>query len=158
VLLNFSRVYSQASDTLEGDLFFGFWRYGSLYKQDKKTIKWIEDLSKNNRRDTLQSNTQDILRIYDVLKKEEMLYFPYVQVCLDNDSIVRLYFQKKDYKKIQVNKLNDLIEKEEKVRMIFQVRELGQGLYYCEKLMSLNRIKGKTRIRPTKFAIEDYPR
>ncbi len=146
----------QQAKTISGDLYFGFWRYGSFYKQPKKTIKWIEKLSLTTQRDTLDETQQNILRIYDDLKREKLLYAPYIQMILPNDSIVRVYFKKEEYRKIRKNKIDDLQEKMEKVTFNFEVRKIGKDLYYCEKIISMNRIKGQTFPRQTKFKLEDY--
>lgn len=142
---------------VEGDLYFGLWRYGSLYKQPENLCQLMEKLSHSNRRDTMDATTMDMLRIYDVLEKEKLLYAPYVQLKLDNDSIVRIYFKMKDYKRINKFKLDDLLKTKEKVRIELKGRSLDEDLIYCKKLISVNREKGQTLQIPRKFAIEDYP-
>ncbi len=158
-LLLFTSISCTQNTTVKGDLYFGLWRYGSFYKQPKKVVKGIEDLvhAEPEKRDSFDLSTKEILRIYDVLQKENLLYAPYVQLKLDNDSIVRIYFQKKDYRKIRKYKLADLLENKEKIRIELEGREMGEGLIYCEKLVTVSIIEGQTFCIPRKFAIEDYP-
>lgn len=145
------------NDTVKGDLYFGLWRYGSFYKQPEKLIQRIEEISKSEQRDSLDKTTQDILRIYDILKFENLLYAPYVQLKINNDSILRVYFDKKDYKKIRKYKLKELQTKEMKVFIELKGKKIGDGLIYCEELITVSTLKGQTYEVPRKFAIEDYP-
>jgi len=149
--------FGQNTEQINGDLYFGLWRYGSFYKQPKKVIEWVDNLSTTTRRDTLDKTSQNILRIYDDLKKEELLYNPYIQMILPNDTVVRIYLLERDYRKIRKNKIDDLQEKNEKVTLELEVKQIGSGLYYCEKIINMNRIQGKTFGRQSKFKIEDYP-
>ena len=84
------------------------------------------------------------------------MYAPYIQIISSNDSVVRIYFKNAEYRKIRKNKIDDLQEKNEKVTFNFAVRQIGKDLYYCEKMVSMNRIKGQTFPRQTKFKMEDY--
>jgi hypothetical protein len=158
LLFSFISIYSfcQNKDTINGDLYFGFFRYGSFYKQPKKIINWVESLSKSTQKDTLDKTQKDFLRIYEDLKREKLLYAPFIQMILPNDSVVRIYFNKSDYREIRKNKIDDLQEKNEKVTFNFEVRQIGKDLYYCEKMISMNRIKGQTFPIQTKFKLEDY--
>jgi hypothetical protein len=148
--------FGQKTENITGDLYFGFWRYGSFYKQPKKIIKWVESISTTTQKDTLDETQQNIIRIYEDLKRENLLYAPYIQMILSNDSVVRIYFKNAEYRKIRKNKIDDLQEKNEKVTFNFEVRQIGKDLYYCEKMVSMNRIKGQTFPRQTKFKMEDY--
>jgi hypothetical protein len=148
--------FGQKTENVTGDLYFGFWRYGSFYKQPKKIIKGVESLSTTTQKDTLDETQQNIIRIYEDLKREKLLYAPYIQIILPNDSVVRIYFKKAVYRKIRKNKIDDLQEKNEKVTFNFEVRQIGKDLYYCKKMVSMNRIKGQTLPRQTKFKLEDY--
>lgn len=157
ILLSISiHSFGQKTETITGDLYFGFWRYGSFYKQPKKIIKWVESLSSTTQRDTLDKTQQDFLRIYEDLKREKLLYAPFIEMISPNDSVVRVYFKKAEYRKIRKNKIDDLQEKKEKVSFSLEVKQIGKDLYYCEKMISMNRIKGQTLPRQTKFKLEDY--
>ena len=147
----------QDSDLLQGDLFFGLWRYGSLYKQPGKIKRAVRKLAKNECRDTLDDTAQDILRIYDVLKEEKLLKSRFVQLRLQDSSVVRIYLDKADYGQIQKYKLDDLIRDYEKVNITLDFRLLGDGLYFCTNLLVTEKIEGQTYQIPRKFAIEDYP-
>lgn len=156
VVLN-TLSWSQSSPTMEGDLYFGLWRYGSLYKQPKKVVKWVEKMAESKRRDTLDPTSQDILRIYDILQQENKLYMPYVQLKLDDNSIVRIYLEKSVYKKIKTHTIDELQEKKQKVRIQLEYRQMADDLFYCKKLIQVDLRHGETLQRQRKFAIEDYP-
>jgi hypothetical protein len=157
LLLNISiHSCAQKTENITGDLYFGFLRYGSFYKQPKKIIKSVESLSTTTKRDTLDKTQQNILRIYEDLKREKLLYAPFIEMIFPNDSVVRVYFKKAEYRKIKENKIDDLQEKKEKVTLNLEVKQIGKDLYYCKKMVSMNRIKGQTLPRQTKFKLEDY--
>lgn len=149
--------FGQNSDTINGDLYFGLWRYGSFYKIPRKIVKDFEKFVEEHRTDTKNLNELEAIHIYDVLKNEELLYHPFIQLKIENDSIVRLYLEKKDYKQIRKYKLQELQDKGEKIDVLLLYRKLDDGLIYCGKLISVNKVKGQTLEIPKKFAIEDYP-
>lgn len=149
--------FGQISDTIKGDLYFGIWRYGSFYKLPKRDVKNFEKFVVKYRGDTTDNGSQKMIHIYDVLKKENLLYHPYVQLKLENDSVIRLYLEKKDYKQIKKYKLQDLQDQGEKINILLRFKTLDYELIYCNELLLVKKIKGRTFEVPRKFAIEDYP-
>ena len=145
------------SDTLKGDLYFGLWRYGSLYEVPKDKVEIIENLAASDKRDTLDMYTQQMLNLYDTLKDEGLLYSPYVQLKTPNDSIVRVYLKLDDYKTVTEHKLDSLIKKGEKITIQIIVRAFGPKLYYCEQLLSAVKSTGTTYPIQRKFKLEEYP-
>lgn len=150
-------AFGQIADTIKGDLYFGLWRYGSFYKLPHGKAKDFEKFVAEHRGDTNNTSEQEIIHIYDVIKKEDLLYHPYIQLKIENDSIVRLYLEKKDYKQIKKYKLQELQNNGEKITIVLHHRILDNGLIYCEKLISVSKVKGQTLEILKKFAIEDYP-
>jgi len=145
-----------STSLLEGDLYYGFFRIGSLYNQpDSIAIKWRSYADTVNRK-SVQPDELRILMMYDILEETELLYHPFIDLRLDTDSIVKLYFTKDDYERITVFKRQELLDTKKKVRIKAEVRKLGLGMFLCTKLVSVTKIDGQTNGFDKKFKIEDY--
>jgi hypothetical protein len=94
--------------------------------------------------------------MYETLKKENLLFKPYVELRLDNDSIIKLYLDQLDYDKIKIYKRQELQDSNKKITIKVESKNLGNGMFLCEKLISVGKVDGQTRQVQKKFKIEDY--
>ena len=74
----------------------------ALFKRVKLYIDTV------NRKLLDSSDLLDLVR-YDLLKKENLLYSPFIDLRLDNESIIKVYLTSAEYEKIKVFKHRDLI-------------------------------------------------
>lgn len=51
---------------------------------------------------------KNVFKIYETLQKEDLLFSPFVELRLDNDSIIKLYLNKSDYDEIKIHKRKEL--------------------------------------------------
>lgn len=143
-------------ELLVGDLYFGPFRLGSYYNQSDSVIRFWETYFDTTNFETSGNNDKELLRMYQKLKDNELLYKPSVDILVQNDSVVRLYLDIPDYDKIKIHKRKQLQDNNKKVRIVSYVQPLDSGLFYCLKLKSIDIIDGETLQRPRKFRIEDY--
>ena len=94
--------------------------------------------------------------MYDKLKSENLLYSPFVEIKVNNDSIITLYLSKNDYDKIKVYRRHDLIDINKKIVIKAETKFLASGMVYCSKLLSVEKVDGITEQRDSKMKIEDY--
>ena len=94
--------------------------------------------------------------MYEILKKENLLDRPFIDLKLDNDSIVKIYFTNNDYEKIKIYKRQDLLDAKKKIRIKTEVRDLGFGMVLSTKLLSVSKVDGQTLQVNKKLKIEDY--
>ncbi|CAN5183506.1 hypothetical protein BH11BAC6_BH11BAC6_00800 [soil metagenome] len=94
--------------------------------------------------------------MYEILKKEDLFYSPFIDLKLDNDSTVKIYFTNNDNDKIKNYKRQDLLDTKKKIRIKIEVQDLGFGMALDKKLISINKIDGQTLQINPKLKIEDY--
>ncbi|MEQ1799084.1 MAG: hypothetical protein ABL872_14115 [Lacibacter sp.] len=141
---------------IEGDLYFNWLRIGSLYNQPDSIIQGVHNYADTVNRNGLDSFDLRFLFMYDKLKSENLLYSPFVEIKVNNDSIITLYLSKNDYDKIKVYHRQDLIDINKKIVIKAETKFLAPGMVYCSKLLSVEKVDGITEQRDSKLKIEDY--
>lgn len=81
---------------------------------------------------------------------------PFIDLKLDNDATVKIYFTTDDYEKIKIYKRQDLLDTKKKIRIKTEVRDLGFGMALSTKFLSVTKIDGQTFQISRKLKIEDY--
>jgi hypothetical protein len=146
----------QENGQIEGDLYFDWLRIGSFYNEPDSVITQFKLYADTANRKNLDSSSFKILTMYEILKKENLLYRPFIDLRLDNDSVVKIYFANNDYERIKVYKRQNLLDTKKKIRLKMTVRNLGLGMALCTKLISVNKVDGQTYQVNPKLKIEDY--
>ncbi len=145
--------FGNSNKTIEGDLYFGFFRFGNFYNLPDSTIKKLDSILNSAPR----TNEDKVLFVkYKILKKENLLHSPFVELKLDNDSIIILYLNNTDYGRIKIHKIKDLQDNLKKIRLKVNCKNLGYNLFKCENILEMKKINGQTLINSRKLKIEDY--
>ena len=155
-LLALSCTQLKQTKRLKGDLYFSLLRIGSLYNQPDSVLKSFENFLDSVQYGSLSEEDRKFLKVYHVLDSSGLLFNPFVDVLVDNDSVVTIYLEEDDYSKIKKYKYRDLEAHYNKVRISATVSELHPGLFYCERLNKVEVTKGQTLPFSSKFKIEDY--
>lgn len=146
----------QKNRQLEGDLYFDWLRFGNFYNLPDSLINKFKHFADTVDRKALDSVDLNLLKMYEVLQKEDLLYQPFISLKLDNDSIIKIYFTNTDYNKFKMYKRSDLLDTKKKVRIKMNVRDLGFGMALSTKLITINKVDGQTYQINPKLKIEDY--
>lgn len=141
---------------IEGDLYYSWLRFGSFYNQPDSIIEKVKLYADTVNRKLVDSSDLKTLTMYEILKKENLLDRPFIDLKLDNDSIVKIYFTNNDYEKIKIYKRQDLLDAKKKIRIKTEVRDLGFGMVLSTKLLSVSKVDGQTLQVNKKLKIEDY--
>ncbi len=142
----------EEKDVLEGDLYFSYLRFGSFYHQPDTIVRRFQAFA-----DTAQMDRDSsFLAQYQTLKRENLLYSPFVDLELKDNSIITLYLQPSDYDKIKIYKRKDLQTSHTKIHIKTRVKSLENKLFLCKDLISVDRISGETYPANGKWKIEDY--
>ncbi|MEP7318176.1 MAG: hypothetical protein ABI921_05535 [Panacibacter sp.] len=148
--------FNTDNELIEGDLYFDWFRIGSFYNQPDSVIRNAKNYFDTVNQYNLDSSDKRIFDMYESLKKENLLYSPFIDMKLDNDSIMKIYFKNADYEKIKIYSRKELQDTKKKIRLKLEVRELGNKMAFCTKLVSVNKVNGQTFMISRKFKIEDY--
>lgn len=143
------------SVTVEGDLYFGFFRIANLYGLPdsiaEKTIIYFEDKQITNEyRDT------SLFKMYSLLKKEHLLYTPFIQIRTSTDTIITVFMEKSIYSKIAPTNYQQLITSRKKIQLKIESQKLTETLYRGLKILSIDSVHDNNSHRIGKFKIEDY--
>ncbi len=138
---------------IEGDLYFSFFRLSSYYNLSDSIIHRLDSIFNSDKNFKIGNS---IYEKYNILKKENLLYSPFIELKLDNDSVITLYTNNNDYEKIKLNKIKDLQANFKKIRIKANCRYLGYNLYKCNNILELKKIDGQTLMHSRKLKIEDY--
>ena len=141
---------------IEGDLYFSRLRIGSFYHQPDSIIQKVKIYADTVNRKLSDASDLRTLAMYEILKKENLLYRPFIDLKLDNDSIVKIYLTPREYDQIRIFHRQDLLDTKKKIRINLEVRELGYGMDLSTKIISVNKMDGQTLQVNKKFRIEDY--
>ena len=141
---------------LTGDLYFGVLRIGSYYNQTDSVIQSWEAYFDSTNFELKDQNEQFLGRYYHNIKDKDLLYKPFVDLLIAEDSIIRLYLEITDYNKVKIYKRKTLRDQGKKVRFETLVQPIDTALYYCLELRKVDVVEGQTLQRQSKFKIEDY--
>jgi hypothetical protein len=156
LLIVFISSSRQNNEVIEGDLYFSFFRFGSFYNQPDSIVNRLQTYADTVNRTNITDLDAKLLTMYETLKQQDLLFSPFVELYVDNDSIIKLYLAKSDYDKIKIYKRKNLQDHNKKIRIKAQVKNLGNDMFVCEKLISVEKVQGRTFQVQEKFKIEDY--
>jgi len=146
----------EGNKIVEGDLYYSWLHIGSFHNEPDSIIEKVKLYADTVNRKLVDSDNLKLLAMYDILKKEDLLSKPFIDLRLDTDSIIKIYFTTDDYDKIKIYKRQDLVDTKKKIRIKVQVRDLGFGMALSIKLLSVIKIDGRTQPQDNKWKIEDY--
>lgn len=129
---------------LEGDLYFPLLGKHSFYKADQKTIDQFEKKLDSIRWSKIASNDElEIIRVFDILKKNDLLKSPWINLKIDGD-IKTIYLTESEFKKLKKFKRHQLVQDKQKVYVKVRVRKLDREIYFSEEILEIQVVKGKT--------------
>jgi hypothetical protein len=141
--------------TVDGDLYFGHFRFVNLYGLPdsiaKKTISYFEENKITNE----QIDTS-LLNIYSFLKKENLLYSPFIQLKTTTDTIITVFMEKSIYSKIAPTDYQQLIASNKKLRLKIESQKMTGTVYRGLKILSIDSVYDNKSNRNGKFKLEDY--
>ena len=142
-----------------GDLYFARIRYGSYYNMPDSIRRGIDTIMDTVNIERADSSSRAFIEIFNKLSKEGMLYKPYVDLKVGENSYVKLYLDSSDYEEIKPYKRKFLQNAHKKIVIKAQTREIGNmslPLLYCTKLIDVRVVDGETLPYGSKFTIDDY--
>jgi hypothetical protein len=104
----------------------------------------------------IDSSDRRFISMYDKLRQENLLFSAFIELILNDSSKIYLYLDSTDYHKIKIYKRKNLIKSGQKIRIKVEGKDLGNGMFLCQKLISIEKINGQTYQIRSKFKIEDY--
>lgn len=146
-------------EPITGDLFFSAFRIGSYYNLSDSARAVIENLADTTNLASADSGTVKLIRAYNQLKQEGLLYKPFIDLKTGDESFVKLYLDSADYDRIKGFKWLALRERGKKVVVKARTREIidiDLPLLYCVDLLKVDLVDGETLPGRSKFKIEDY--
>ncbi len=158
IIISFTscKSFNQNNQFIEGHLYYSWLRIGSFYNQPDSIIKKVTAYADTVNYKLLDSNDLRFFKMYKTLKAQNLLYSPYVDLMLNDNSIIKIYLSDKDYEKIKIYRWQELIDTKKKIKIKAAVKDLGTGMVFCTNLMSINEVNGETLQNIKKLKIEDY--
>jgi len=146
----------QQGERMNGDLYFSFFRVGSFYNQPKYIIDSFERYADTANIQTAGTDDKKLLAAYAILKREGLLYSPFVNIKLAGDTIITLYMSAADYADIKKIHYKQLMAEHKKIYLQFSAKPLGDNMFACTALYSVSQLPGDTYLQSKKLLIEDY--
>ncbi len=141
---------------IEGDLYFGYFRLGSYYNQPDSIIDKARQYFDTVNYENASDGDRYFIDLYKIVSSNDLIYKPYVDLLIQPDSIVKLYLDISDYDKIKIYKRKDLQDNNEKIVINASVIDYSNGILYCDTLLNIRKVNGKTFQIQKKFRIDDY--
>ncbi|CAN5254730.1 hypothetical protein BH09BAC3_BH09BAC3_19790 [soil metagenome] len=159
VLIGTGCSTKQEENLFTGDLYFARIRFGSYYNLTDSIRQRIVNVMDTVAIARADSSSRAFIEIFNKLDAEGMLYKPYVDLKVGENSYVKLYMDSTDYNEIKVYKRKFLQNAHKKVIIKAHTREIGNmslPLLYCVKLVDVRVVDGETLPYGSKFTIDDY--
>ena len=129
-------------DITKGDLFFKLVSItspsGMSNEESKKIEKLLDSVGSSN---TVAEN--EVIDYFKLLKKHNLLENPFIQLKVGKE-IKKVFLSKKEYEKISLFTLNDLQQRNKKVEIELEVKELEKDLFLSNKILSIEEVDGET--------------
>lgn len=153
---NAANNYEEKSKTVEADLYFNWLRIGNFYNMQDTTIINISKQLENQRNNQTDEDTS-LLTLFRVLKANNVLYHPYIEVVMENDVHATWYLNTADYDSIKQFKLKDLDANNQKLHISADVKNIYENAFICIKIEEIKLLdKGDYNNSDKKFNAKDY--
>ena len=155
ILLGCNDNTQKSTSNLEGYLHFGFFRIVNLYGlPDSLAQKAIVEIESSKFTDN--NNDSIFLNTYSLLKKENLLYTPFIELRTDTNSVITIFLEKSDYFKIAPTNYKQLVALKKKLRIKIEAIKLTEKMYRGINLLSVDSVEDNESHRIGKFEIKDY--
>ena len=144
------------TQTIQGDLYYSFFRIGSYYNQTENEIEAQELFFDTLDYSNADADEKKLYNQYNKLKKLKLLYSPFVDIKINDSSIIKLYLDSSAYNQFKTFNRVQLQTDSNKVLVQARVNEIDEGLFYCVELLKTEITLGTTLSSSKKFLIEDY--
>lgn len=141
---------------ISGDLYFSFFRFGSTYHLPDSISDRIYSYFDTLDYQSASENDKLLFDSYQIIKSNNLIDKPYVDLRTDSSKIIMLYLEKPDYNLIKVHKRQELQDDSSKVVINAVTTRFADNIYYCDSLISIDKVAGQTLQKQRKFSIEDY--
>ena len=125
-------------ENIKGELFFKLVNVIPNEGLSEPKINEIETFLDSNK-----NKKDDLIDFYKTLKQNNILGNPNVDI-KTNDTIIRIFLNKKEYQKISHFKLDSLRNKNKKGLIAMEIKKLKGDIYYSEKIISFKEVEGDT--------------
>jgi Skp family chaperone for outer membrane proteins len=127
----------------KGDIYIKLINFGSMYGASKEKVYELKEQLKGS--DTLIKNESDkiFVRYFKNLEKHNLLEKPYFKLKLPHGEIINVYTEEEEYLKLEVL-LKGMDRDKEKIEVEFQGDKKEEGIFYASKLLTINKVAGKT--------------
>ena len=143
-LISMSCQNINKNEIIEGEVYIKLIDAVSLYGSSEDFIesskqKIMDDSDTIN----LSSSERQIQEYYKSLVKYDLLDKPYFKLKLNNDSIINVFTNEKEYLQIK-NDLEKLDRDKEKIYVKFTGEEKENGIYYTDNILAFEKQEGQT--------------
>lgn len=156
IVLIASTCSEKESLALNGDLYYHWLDIGSFYNQPDSVLdEAIAYINSKKESELIQEDSAGYM-YFKLLRDNDLLTSPWINLRVDKDSIVAIYLSDSDYQKFTNFSYQQLTEDKEKVKVTVTVKHLHQKMFVGTSIIKIERVEGLTFIRPSKMEIKDY--
>lgn len=152
-VVGFTQCSSIKTETIEGDLHFSFFRIGSYHNVHDTIIEKFENYI--DTADFKDEQTAYFKNLHAILKKENLLYSPFVQLKY-KEEIINLYLDSVNYEQFKKIDRKTLIKNKNKIVVKAKVQKLNKKAFKLNQIIELKKMEGITKMRSRKLKIENY--
>lgn len=129
----------------KADLSFKLISFGSFYGADANQIEKFEKIFDSIRNNSnAKEEDKKLTDFFTKLKTNGLFTSPYINLRINSDSTLVAYLSESDYNKVKGFKHSDLIKRNKKVKLELEIIKKDTGIYYIEKIISVNEVDGQT--------------
>src|SRR5690606_10501964 len=143
-LISISCQNINKNETVEGEVYIKLIDAVSLYGSSEDFIESSkEKIMDTSETTNISSSERQIKEYYKSLVKYDLLDKPYFKLKLNNDSIINVFTNEKEYLQIK-DDLENLDRDKEKIYVKFKGEEKENGIYYTDNILTFEKQEGQT--------------
>lgn len=131
--------------TIKGDLYFKLINLtpseGMSEKQEVKFNKLLDSVKSNS---NISTENNELLNNISLLKKLDLLNAPFINLKMKDESVKTIYLSKKEYDKVKMFNMNDLLLEQKKVSIDIEVKVLEGNIWFSDKINTIQKNSGTT--------------
>ena len=111
---------------------------------DKQILELEKDLQKPDNLGDEDSTSIKIKKYFKTLKKHNLLKLPSIKIKTKEGSIKNIFLSKQEYDKIKSYTLKELQNKNKKISLKLEIKELDDEIYFSDEIKEIQEVNGET--------------
>lgn len=129
---------------VKGDLYFKLVNFTPPSGMSDEQAYKIEKMLDSVEYSTNSKESEILINYFKMLKTHKLLKNPYIKLKVNKNNIKTIFLSNDEYQKLKKYSLDYLKKNKMRIEVELKIKELDSNIYYSDKIINLNEIKGDT--------------